>query len=306
MHDELYKKYRPSKFSEVVGQREAVQQLIEMGKRKAVPHTLLFSGPSGCGKTTLARILRLKLGCSDFDYMESNFSDARGIDEVRGMRSRANILPISGPCRVWLIDECHGMTSDAQNAILKLLEDTPAHLYIMLCTTEPQKLKRTIITRSTQIKCKEIAHADLKALVLRVAAAEEKPVSDAVANDVATAAQGSAREALVMLHAILGIPEDEQLNAISGGPGVTKEAIDVARALMKSTTRWNDVQATISKLVDNPETVRRVIMAYCRTVLLGKNGDHRRASLIMEELRDPFHDLGSEFLVLSCYNIINS
>jgi len=107
---ELYKKYRPKKLGNIVGQSNAVnilQSFIDEGK---IPHSLLFSGPSGCGKTTFARIIKRKLKCGDYDFTELNCADARGIDMTREIRSRLNQSPISGKCRVWLLDECHKLT----------------------------------------------------------------------------------------------------------------------------------------------------------------------------------------------------
>src|SRR5690606_3369465 len=108
-----------------------------------IPHAMLFTGPSGCGKTTLARILRVKLRCSDNDFQEINAADFRGIDSIRSMRQQVGAAPLGGDSRIWLIDEAHSMTADAQNAFLKLLEDTPRHVYFFLATTDPQKLKKT-------------------------------------------------------------------------------------------------------------------------------------------------------------------
>jgi DNA polymerase III gamma/tau subunit len=103
---ELYKKHRPAKFKELLGQPHAVSMLTKMIKNNDVPHTLLFTGPSGTGKTTTARILKKYLKCHDNDFFEMDCADFRGIDMVRGIKSRVNQAPISGDCRIWLIDEC--------------------------------------------------------------------------------------------------------------------------------------------------------------------------------------------------------
>jgi DNA polymerase III gamma/tau subunit len=88
MTSELYRKYRPADFKDVLGQDAAIKMLVEFGRRKALPHCLLFTGPSGCGKTTIARILKNKLKCSDADYEELNTADFRGIDTARQIRGR--------------------------------------------------------------------------------------------------------------------------------------------------------------------------------------------------------------------------
>ena len=136
---ELYKKHRPKTLARVVGNKSTVEALRSMLEARTLPHTLLFHGPSGTGKTTLARIVKNELGCLPTDFHEHNSSDFRGIDFIRELRSKVN-LAAAGPCRVWIIDECHQLTRDAQNAALKILEDTPSHVYFFLCTTDPQKL----------------------------------------------------------------------------------------------------------------------------------------------------------------------
>jgi len=102
---ELYKKHRPMTFKRIVGNTTVTEQLVSMTRQSQFPHASLFSGPSGCGKTTLARIMRNKLDCGDPDFAEVNCADFRGIDMVRDIRSRMNLAPMSGECRVWLIDE---------------------------------------------------------------------------------------------------------------------------------------------------------------------------------------------------------
>ena len=107
VEQELYKKHRPMRLSELYGQKAAVALLQDLGRRNAIPHCLLLSGPSGCGKTTIARILKTKLRCSDSDFAELNCAgDARGIDTIREIRSRMGLSPMGGDCRIWLLDEC--------------------------------------------------------------------------------------------------------------------------------------------------------------------------------------------------------
>jgi len=202
---ELYKKYRPKDFEGVVGQTDALKSLQQMAKNKKIPHALLFTGPSGCGKTTLARIVRRELGCGKHDFSEVNCADFRGIDMVRDIRSRMMQAPISGSCRVWLIDEAHRLTGDAMDAFLKILEDTPDHVYFMLATTNPQKLLKTVRTRCTEISVKSLSNKDIVKLVTDVAKKEGKTLPKEVAKKIADKCEGSARQALVLLHQIIDL-----------------------------------------------------------------------------------------------------
>lgn len=303
---ELYRRYRPERFKDVVGQRDAMKALADMGKRNAIPHALLFTGPSGTGKTTLARIIRNNLKCSDVDFVEINASDFRGVDTIRDIRRQMGSSPIAGNCRVWLIDEVHQLTNDAQNAFLKILEDTPSHVYFMLATTDPQKLKKTIVTRCTEIRCKSLSEKDLIDLV-KVTSYQENVqnpnydgLDDAVAKKIAQAADGSARKALVLLHAVIGLDDKNKQMAAIDSADSNAAAIEIARMLMRR-AKWSEVSAMIKKVDDEPETIRRIILGYFSTVLLG--GGDARAAEIIEEFRDNWYDCGKAGLVVSCYHV---
>ena len=122
----LYLKYRPNSFDEMVGNEDVVQVLKSQLKGKQTPHSILFHGPTGCGKTTLGRIVANELGAKGSDLREVDSADFRGIDTIRDIRKQSTYKPLESPCRVWILDEVHKLTNDAQNAMLKALEDTPA------------------------------------------------------------------------------------------------------------------------------------------------------------------------------------
>src|SRR3989304_2450876 len=143
-------KFRPKDLSDIIGNRSIVTSLESILQSKDRPHAFLFTGKQGCGKTTLARILCKRLECSDHDLIEINISNNRGIDTARDIIQFAYVKPLDGRSRVYLLDEVHKSTNDFQNAILKVMEEPPEHLYFILCTTEPQKLLKTVISRCTE------------------------------------------------------------------------------------------------------------------------------------------------------------
>lgn len=300
--EELYKKYRPKSLKEVVGQEDALKSLATMGRAGAIPHTLLLTGPSGCGKTTIARILKTLLGCSDNDFNELNGSETRGIDTVREIQSRIGIAPLGGKCRIWLIDEAHALTGDAQNALLKILEDTPKHVYFILATTDPAKLKKTIITRCTEIRLKEIDRIYLKELVMTVAKSEGVDLTAEVTAKIADVAEGSARKALVLLHAVLGITDPAAQLAAVEANDTKAQAIELARALMAKKD-WKSVSAILQKLDDDPESLRRMVLGYCSATLI-KSGNSRAAEII-EAFQFNLFDTGKAGLALACWNSCN-
>src|SRR3989344_6904194 len=132
----LYRKYRPQKFSDVVGQSHIVGVLEGAIKLGNISHAYLFSGPRGTGKTSVARILSREIGTSANDLVEMDAASNRGIDGVRQIRESVNTLPFESRYKVYIIDEAHMLTRDAWNAFLKTLEEPPAHAIFILATTE--------------------------------------------------------------------------------------------------------------------------------------------------------------------------
>jgi len=300
---ELYKRYRPKSFKKVKGQESAVQMLQSMLKSGKVPHTLLFSGPSGCGKTTLARIMQSKLEISDTDFQEINCADFRGVDMVREIRDRMGLAPIGGPARGWLIDEAHSLTKDAQNAFLKILEDTPDHVYFFIATTEPTKLLPTIRTRSTEVKLKGFAEQPLEELLSEVASREEFAIPESVLASLVEHSEGSARKALVLLHQVMGIEDEKEMLAAVETSDSKTQAIELARQLLKGSP-WKVIAPILKTLDDEPESLRRMILGYASSVLL--NSANPRAMAIIDCFERNFFDSGKAGLIAACFAVTRS
>ncbi len=301
---ELYKKHRPKKFSDLVGQDDAVRMLTDMGKRKAIPHCLLLTGPSGCGKTTIARILKEKLRCSDSDFAELNIADVRGIDVVRSIRDRMGYAPMGGQTRIWLLDEIARATKDAQNAFLKMLEDTPEHVYFILATTEPQQLLGTIKTRATEVKVRGLKPKEMEGLLGSISEKEQFKLSEEVRDKIVQVADGSPRKALVLLNQIVGLDsEEEQLAVVVAGDSTT-QAIDLARALINPKPQWSNVAKVLKGMEDDAESVRRVVLGYCSSIVLSGGNLASRAAFILDVFRDNFYDSGKSGLIGACWEVV--
>lgn len=307
METELYRKYRPKKLSEVVGQTAAVKALNGLGKDRAMPHVLLLTGPSGTGKTTLARILANMLGCRGPDLVEVNAAEKRGIDAIRGIQAAMGQSPMVSRCRIWIIDECHALTPDAQSAFLKDLEDTPNHVYFMLATTDPNKLKRAILTRSTQVQCEPITESVLCKLIAKVIQQEPEVfhgrVSDSLIKRIARAAQGSARQALVILQKVIHLEDETDQQAVVDGFDPEVSAFKLYNALCGS-SNWGQVADVLKTLKDEePERLRRMILGCCKNdMLAGRKLDV--APAVFEEFSEPFFDTGFPGVVAAAYNVV--
>lgn len=304
---ELYRRYRPTELDEIFGQEAAVAQLRQFLTDKNTPHALLFSGPSGCGKTTLARIMARELGAvADHDLVEVNAASSRGIDTIREIQDRAG-LSAWGECRVWIIDEAHQLTKkaggDAQTALLKTLEDVPESTYFMLCTTDPNQLLKTIRTRCTEIKVTALSDSTLGGLLVSIAELEEKKVEEKVIQTIVEQAEGSARQALVLLGKVINLTDTTTKLAALAPDEVKKQAVDLCRVLCNARCKWKDAADILKQIEEEPETVRRIILSYVSAVLLngGKNQD--RLFLILDCFNEPVFYTGKAGLVRAAYDV---
>src|SRR5690554_5071868 len=167
----LYLKYRPDSLDEVVGNSETVELLrsqLSPDASQPIGRSILFHGPTGCGKTTLGRIVARELGAKGSDIKEIDAADFRGIDTIREIRKQIAYKPLEGPYQVWILDEVHRATQDAQSALLKTLEDTPSHVYFILCTTDPQKLLPAIRGRCADYQVRTLNDREMRMLLRRV------------------------------------------------------------------------------------------------------------------------------------------
>lgn len=305
---ELYRRLRPRRWKDLIGQEAVVKALAEKVVSGTVPHAILLVGPSGTGKTTVARILKAKMGCSDHDFAEINCAADGSIDTVRDIRSRMNLAPVAGACRMWLLDEFQSLSRAgfAQQAMLKMLEDTPSHVYFLLAATDDSKIIPTIKTRTTIYKFAALPVRKIRELLTSVCGKESATlgsIGSGVLDKIAEIAEGSARKALVVLHQISGLGTDaERMEAVEKAD-VAKQAIDLARCLMKPGTKWKDAAAILAACDEDPEAVRRLVLGYARSVLL-KNSQPKAYAVICA-FEGNFFDSGAAGLARACWEVLS-
>lgn len=281
----LYRKYRPSTFAAVRDQEHIVTVLEGAIAKSAIPHALLFAGGRGTGKTTLARIFAAAIGATPIDIYEIDAASNRGIDDIRELREAVHTTPYESPYKVYIIDEVHMLTKEAFNALLKTLEEPPAHVIFILATTEEEKLLDTIISRCQVFRFRSPSRAVLAATVTDVAASEGFTLTPEAADLVAVAANGSFRDALgitqkVILASGATVGSIDEVATIIGAP---KQAIVLA-LLTAFHTHQSD--AGLLAVADakashvEPGQLVRMLLDILRTVLLLRHQPSRAEVLL--------------------------
>lgn len=266
---ELYRKYRPKSFDDMVGNEATIKSLkkeLENGS-----HVFLMTGDSGCGKTSLSRIMAKEVGAGDLSIHEINSAENRGIDTAREIMEQMRFNPSDGNAIVWILDEMHMATIASQNSFLKALEDTPSHCYFFLCTTDPQKLITPLKTRCSIVNVKPLTDEEMTYLLKRTARAEKIKIGNEVYERICDIAQGGSRKGLKLLAKVLYLDsDDERLEVLkSDNDFENKEVIELCKTLLYGKVNW----PTIAKLIKNidmsdSERVRQAVMGYMNSVLL--------------------------------------
>ncbi len=202
-HIALYRKYRPQSFVDVRGQESAVDYLESIIKSRRVPHAILLTGSRGIGKTTLARIFAKSLGIDTHDIYEIDAASNNSVDDVRTLIEEVNTLPLSSEYKMYILDEVHMFSKQAFNALLKVLEEPPKHVLFVFATTDLHKVIPTVISRCQVIHLKKPTVKVLTEQIISIAKEEGKDIESKYASMIAERANGSFRDALVLLDQVI-------------------------------------------------------------------------------------------------------
>lgn len=229
MYQALYRKYRPKNFDDVVGQEVIIKTLSNAISNNKVSHAYLFTGPRGTGKTSIAKIYAKILNCEhlenlnpceecvsctqinnnqNIDVIEIDAASNNGVDEIREIRNKVGLVPSNSKYKIYIIDEVHMLTTQAFNALLKTLEEPPAHIIFIFATTEPHKIPRTILSRCQKFDFKKISNKNIVSRLRHIANIESIDITDEALNEIAVLADGGLRDSIGMLDQAVSYSSD--------------------------------------------------------------------------------------------------
>lgn len=325
----LYRVYRPQSFNDVVGQQHIIKTLQNALVQEKFSHAYLFSGPRGTGKTTAAKILAKAVNCekapiaepcnecatcrgitdgSISDVIEIDAASNNGVDEIRDIRDKVKYAPSAVRYKVYIIDEVHMLSIGAFNALLKTLEEPPAHVIFILATTEPHKIPLTIISRCQRFDFKRISPEDIVYRMKEVLGSEELEVSEDALYEIAKASEGGMRDALSLLdQAISYSTEKVSLEDVLSITGAVSQAFIVK--IVQAIFNENIVEAldSVESLIKNGKDPARFVedlIFYYRDVLLYQASEENAYLLEKAAINEEFKELSSKMDSAFIYKVI--
>ena len=325
----LYRVYRPQSFNDVVGQQHIIKTLQNALVQEKFSHAYLFSGPRGTGKTTAAKILAKAVNCekapiaepcnecatcrgitdgSISDVIEIDAASNNGVDEIRDIRDKVKYAPSAVRYKVYIIDEVHMLSIGAFNALLKTLEEPPAHVIFILATTEPHKIPLTIISRCQRFDFKRISPEDIVYRMREVLGSEELEVSEDALYEIAKASEGGMRDALSLLdQAISYSTEKVSLEDVLSITGAVSQAFIVK--IVQAIFNENIVEAldSVESLIKNGKDPARFVedlIFYYRDVLLYQASEENAYLLEKAAVNEEFKELSSKMDSAFIYKVI--
>ncbi|MBM6929762.1 DNA polymerase III subunit gamma/tau [[Clostridium] spiroforme] len=289
----LYRTYRPQTFEDVAGQEHVTKTLQNAIKENRIAHAYLFAGPRGTGKTTIAKLLAKAINCtgdhvpcnqcencqaitagSHPDVIEIDAASNNGVDEVRDLIDKVKYAPIKAQYKVYIIDEVHMMSSGAFNALLKTLEEPPAHVVFILATTEPHKILPTIISRCQRFDFKRVDHHDIISRLKYVLDSENKEYDEVALDKIAKLADGGMRDALSILEQCLAFDSHLTVEHINQVYGLLSNESKIRLIRLLLSKDMKKVLLTLKELLDNSIDIKRLtqdLIDVLKDVIIYKN-----------------------------------
>lgn len=292
-----HKTHRPKHFKEIIGKANkivanTIETFIDNG---TLSHTLLFSGIRGVGKTTIGKLIAEKLGCTteNVNVFELNTSSDRGINKARDIIKNAVYKPHIGDKKVYILDEVHQVTPEFSEAMLQITQDTPDHVYFILCTSKPEELDDALLSRCEKYVMNPCNSREIANLLNRICKEEKLEVSKKVINYISANSDGVPREALVSLHQVSNLNEDEALTLLQEDVIDENVFINLVNALWKKKP-WKATRNLVKKCSKKPEVTRHGVLSYVSTCLINSDKVDPQLMLIFDTFSQSFKKSGRE------------
>lgn len=245
-HTSLYRKYRPSSFSDVLGQDHIVSILQKAIENKNPNHAYIFTGSRGIGKTSIARIFAHGLGVQDVDIIEIDAASVTGVDNIRELTENASVLPMNSPYKVYILDEVHMLSKQAFNAFLKGLEEPPKHVIYILATTELNKILDTIISRCEVHHFKKPSIEVLSQVIKDVVKKEGCSIDDESVKLIALSGDESFRDTLSVLQKVISTMDGKKIENVESILNIP--STDILEGIIDKAIKGESVYEDIDKL----------------------------------------------------------
>nr|WP_316624002.1 DNA polymerase III subunit gamma/tau [uncultured Ruminococcus sp.] len=303
----LYRKYRPQSFEDVYGQSHVTDTLRNELRLDRVHHAYLFTGSRGTGKTTCAKILAKAVNCLDIrdgdpcgvcencrgidsgeilDVVEMDAASNRGIDDIRAIIDEVAFAPARAKYRVYIVDEVHMLSRDAWNALLKTLEEPPAHVVFILATTEVNKIPETILSRCQRFDFHRISPADISARLCEIAAKENVSLSDEAALLISVIADGAMRDAISLLDRCIGISTDITAEVVRSAAGLAAQGhiFELANCTInKNVRKALEIIDSLYKDSKDMGSLCEELQSHFRSLMLIKSVGNPRELVVMSD-----------------------
>ncbi len=286
----LYRKYRPTKFKEVLGQDHIVKVLESSIENGNIAHAYIFSGSRGTGKTSIARIFAKEIGTSVNDITEIDAASNTGVDDIRALNESVSTLPFESKYKVYILDEAHMLSKSAWNALLKTIEEPPKHVIFILATTEANKIPETIISRCQTFSFKKPTQKVLKDVVIAICKKEGFSLEASSADLVALLGDGSFRDTQSILQKVMSASKDkkispEEVELVTGAPR-SEIVNDFIRAISDNNLELG-LEAISTATDANIDTLLyfKLVLHKMRSILLLRNLKSAEGKL-QEEMTD--------------------
>ena len=331
MYLALYRKYRPRTFDDVISQEHITTTLKNQLKSGQSSHAYLFTGSRGTGKTTCAKILAKALNCTnlqdgnpclecescksiDEDYSDITEIDAasnNGVDDVRDLKEESFYAPMSGKYKVYIIDEVHMLSIQAFNALLKLIEEPPAHVVFILATTEVHKVPATILSRCQRFEFRRIDINDSKKRLLWVAEQEGKTLTDDAAFLISKTSEGGMRDALSLLDQCFSVSDNVDLDVVRQCAGISGSDYLFRIADLINEKNSAELMKILDELIDKSKDVTRLceeLIRHFRSLMLIKAGSDNSVIRATSDDLAQYNEQAGKFTleqILRCIDILS-